>query len=202
MKKLILGLITLFPLQVFALQLRVGDLLLQPRNCWSCTLIEQQERTIYSHMGMVIQTQPEIKVVEALGTVRILSLQKFNEGTEKGQRISVRRFVNQDITRYLETNKSSFLNFFIQNFNGLEYDHDFLWNNMDDQGNEKLYCSEMVAKLFHAFLGIEVPVKRMKYDINRDKWIQYFKGNPPDGKWGNAPADFEKSQLFYEVGDL
>ena len=60
----------------------------------------------------------------------------------------------------------------------------------------------MVTKLLSGFMGIELPMKRMKFDINRDQWIQYFHGNPPDGKWGNAPASFEKSELFYEVGEL
>ena len=30
----------------------------------------------------------------------------------------------------------------------------------------------------------------------------YFRGNIPDNEWGNSPGDFERSDLFYQVGEL
>jgi hypothetical protein len=42
----------------------------------------------------------------------------------------------------------------------------------------------------------------MKFDINRDGWLKFFQGNPPDDEWGNSPAIFERSDLFYEVGEI
>jgi hypothetical protein len=141
-------------------------------------------------------------VVDALGTVKISELADFDKGTEKNQKISVRRFRNERAVEFIQTNKENFVNYYLSNFDGLDYDHDFIWNNFDENGNEKLYCSEMITKFLLGFLKIELPMKRMKFDINRDQWIKYFQGNPPDGKWGNAPADFEKSALFYEVGEL
>jgi hypothetical protein len=92
--------------------------------------------------------------------------------------------------------------YYLNYFDGLKYDHDFLWNNLDENGEEKLYCSEMVTKLLQGFMGIEVGTRRMKFDRNRDQWIRYFRGNPPDGKIGNSPAVFEHSELFYVVGEL
>lgn len=195
-------LIFLIPFQVFALDLRVGDILLQPLGCWSCRLIEEQENTIYSHMGLVIQTEPEIKVAEALGSVRIISLSDFNARTEKGQRLSVRRFKDQNLVQQIEHQKEDLINLFKDHYLGLKYDHDFLWDNTDENGKELMYCSEMVGKLLSDFTKISMPAKSMKFDKNRELWAQYFRGTPPDGKWGNAPADFEKSDLFYEVGEL
>lgn len=202
MNKWILTLIFLIPLEVFALELKVGDLLLQPLACWSCRLIEEQENTIYSHMGMVIETEPEVKVAEALGSVRIISLKEFSARTEKGQKLSVRRFSDESLISMLQDQKSDLQNLFKEHFQGLKYDHDFLWDNVDENGQEKLYCSEMIGKLLSDFTKIPMPIKLMKYDKNRALWIQYFRGNPPDNKWGNAPADFENSELFYEVGEL
>lgn len=202
MKKFVFLILALLPLKLFALELKVGDVLLQPLDCWSCSLIEAQENSIYSHMGMVIQTTPEVVVVEALGTVRTIPFTKFNERTEKGQKLSVRRLRSDEAVEYLQQNKTGFKKYFSDNFEGLLYDHDFLWNNLDDNGYEKMYCSEMVTKYLRGFLGIEVKLKEMKFDINRDAWIRYFKGNPPDGKIGNSPASFENSDLFYEVGEL
>lgn len=202
MNKLLLAVLCLISLRSHALELKVGDVLLQPRSCWSCSLIEAQEKSIYSHMAMVIDVGVTVKVVDALGTVKISELADFDKGTEKNQKISVRRFRNEGAVEFIQTNKENFVHYYLANFDGLKYDHDFIWNNFDENGNQKLYCSEMITKFLSGVLRIELPMKRMKFDINRDQWIKYFQGNPPDGKWGNAPADFEKSDLFYEVGEL
>lgn len=201
MNKLILSLLFLLPLKVRALELKVGDVLLQPLQCWTCYLIMAQENSAYSHMGLVVATKPSIKIAEALGSVRLTSLEEFR-GRTKNQKLSVRRFKDADLVNFIQLNSQRFLQDFKYNYEGLPYDQEFLWDNFDTSGNEKLYCSEMVSKMLTGFLGIAMPAKRMKYDINREHWTEYFKGNPPDGKWGNAPADFEKSNLFYEVGEL
>jgi hypothetical protein len=192
----------MLPLQAFALELKVGDIILQPLGCWSCRLIEEQEKSIYSHMGLVVAVRPEVKIAEALGSVHTISLKEFSARTEAGQKLSVRRFRKKDVLYYLQDNKISLQRMFKEEFEGLKYDQEFLWDNVDERGKEKLYCSEMIAKLLTKFTNVEMPAKRMRYDKNRELWRQYFRGTPPDGKWGNAPADFEKSPLFYEVGKL
>lgn len=151
---------------------------------------------------MVIEVAPTVKVIDALGKVQISELSTFNTGTEKTQKISVRRFRNDKAVAFLQKNKKRLMETFKKDFEGLVYDHDFLWNNFDDHGREKLYCSELITKFLDVFMDVEIPMKRMKFDINREAWIQYFKGLPPDGKWGNSPASFETSELFYEVGEL
>ena len=182
-------------------ELKVGDILLQPLDCWSCDLIEAEEETIYSHMGIVISTNP-VLVADSRMKVEIQSLEKFNSITEKGQNILVRRFHNEDIVNELQSKSASFKALFQNEFEGLSYDHKFLWNNFDESGNQTLYCSEMVAKLLQAFLGIDPIVKRMHFDKNPDQWARYFHGDIPAGKWGNSPADFDRSDLFYDVGEL
>lgn len=189
-------------LNLGAFELKVGDVLLQPLSCWSCSLIEAQEKSIYSHMGVVIENDPEVLVAEALGEVRVVSLKEFQSKTEKGEFLSVRRLRRSDAVFFLQERKAEFLDHFREYFWGLKYDHDFLWNNVDENGLEKMYCSEMVSKLFLGFLKIEIPLKTMKFDVNREEWIKYFKSLPPDGKRGNSPATFEHSELFFEVGKL
>lgn len=202
MIKTLLALVFLIPFPSFALELKVGDILLQPLHCWTCMLIEQQENSIYSHMGLVIQTKPKVVVVEAIGKVRTTSLEEFKARTKKNHLLSVRRFKDERVVQYLQDHRQELVQEFSLNYHGLEYDADFLWDNLSQDGQEKLYCSEMITKLLEGFLKIPLPIKKMNYTKNRELWIQYFKGSPPDGKWGNAPADFEKSKLFYEVGEL
>jgi hypothetical protein len=192
----------IFPALSWGSFLRVGDILLQPLSCWACRLIEMQEETIYSHMGMVIRTHPEVIVAEAFDKVRKVKLSEFAAKTKKGEKISIRRFIRSDAVEMMELHQKKFEAYFFNHFEGLNYDHEFLWNNFDHEGFEKLYCSELVSKMLSGFLGIHIPVKKMKFDKNREHWIQYFKGNPPDGLPGNSPATFEHSELFFEVGEL
>jgi hypothetical protein len=204
MKKLFLIWMTLLGLMARAevLELKVGDVILQPLKCWACSLIEAEEETIYSHVGVVVATSPEVMVAEAFSKVRKLSLNEYNQKTEPGQKLMVLRFRRDDLVAELQRSKSEFMKLFETSFEGALYDHDFRWNNFDDQGNEKLYCSELVSKLFQAFAGIELPIKRMHFEQNRESWMTYFRGNIPDQMWGNSPADIHRSDLFYEVGEL
>lgn len=189
-------------LSALATDLQVGDVLLKPMDCWSCTLIEEEESTIYSHMGIIIATSPNVIVAEALGKVRQISIEDFQKTTAKGQKISVLRMNNEKGSDFIVKNQDRFRALFSSDFEGLGYDHAFLWNNLDANNRELLYCSEFVTKFLFAFMGFEFPVKRMHFNQNRDQWVKYFKGNVPDNKWGNAPADYERSDLFHQVGEL
>jgi uncharacterized protein YycO len=182
--------------------LKVGDVLLQPLKCWACSLIEAEEETIYSHIGVVIATAPEILVAEAFGTVKQVTLAEFDKKTEPGQKMMVLRFRSEELSQDIQTAAEDFSRIFREDFEGARYDHDFRWNNFDEIGREKFYCSELVAKLFQALMGLEMPIKRMHFVMNRESWTTYFRGNVPDNEWGNSPGDFHRSELFYEVGEL
>jgi len=178
---------------------RVGDILLQPLACSACDLIEAEEETIFSHMGIIISTEPQVKVAEAYGSVREITLDEFLKKTEKNQQIKILRIQNERAQDHLRTHQKDFLMFFRQEFLGSSYDNDFLWNNLDVDGREKFYCSEFVSKYLLWFMGLETPRKKMHFNKNRDAWERYFNGKVPDGKWGNSPGDFERSDIFYEV---
>ncbi len=182
-------------------ELKVGDILLQPLDCWSCSLIEDEEETIYSHMGIVVSINP-VMVADSRRKVEIQTLESFNFITQENQDLKVLRFHNEEIVAEFEKKSQSFLALFKSDFNGLAYDHDFRWNNFSEDGQQKLYCSEMVAKLLQAFLGIDPIVKRMHFSRNPEMWERYFKGNVPRGEWGNSPADFERSDSFMVVGEI
>ena len=182
--------------------LQGGDILLQPLNCRLCSLIESEEQSIYSHMGVVVQTQPEVLVAEAWFTVTAKPFAEFNKKTEKGQKLKLLRFRNDRITQDILNNADKLWTLFQQDFAGKKYDSAYLWNNFDENGNEMLYCSELVSKLYQAFLGLEMPIKRMHFSRNRDAWDVHFRGHTPVDQWGNSPADYDKSDLFYAVGEL
>ena len=65
--------ITLLSIQsLFALDLRPGDILLQPLHCRLCNLIEAQTDSIFSHIGIVINEKSD--VAEAFSKVRKVTL--------------------------------------------------------------------------------------------------------------------------------
>ncbi len=184
------------------IELRVGDVLLQPLKCSACSLIEAEEETIYSHIGVIISASPEILVAESFGKVRKISLTEFNQKTEPGQKLKVLRFRNDELSDDLQKSADLLMKIFLEEFEGAKYDHDFRWNNFDETGREKFYCSELVSKLFQAVIGIETPIKRMHFQKNRDAWMTYFRGNIPDDEWGNSPGDFDRSDLFFAMDEI
>lgn len=183
-----------FAVHAKGIDLRSGDILLQPLNCWSCSLIEAQEKTIYSHIGVYLELESGSFVLEALGRVKLTPMNEFLQRAEEGQSVRVMRFINKRFdSEALLKSSGKFL--------GLSYDKAFLWDNFDEFG-EKIYCSELVYKVFEPFYGSALPLKRMSFDVNPKLWERYFDGDVPEGLWGNSPEDFHRSELLEIVGEL
>lgn len=199
---LILTLFFGFEARSASVDLKLGDILLQPLYCWTCSLIEAEENSIYSHIGIVVQVNPEVLVAESWSLVKLTPLDEFKKRTEKNQAILVRRYRNERISHEFVKQEEYLKALLKEEFLGKKYDHAFRWNNFDSNGDQLYYCSELVSKLLQAFLGIEGPIKRMVFKVNTDEWVRYFRGPPPVGEWGNSPGDYEKSDLLYDVGEL
>jgi uncharacterized protein YycO len=196
MAKLIVFFIILYSMSIHAAKLKTGDILLQPLSCWSCSLIEQQENSLYSHIGVYLELDGEGYVFEALGDVNLVTLKQFKARTKKGSNILVRRHVKSD----------QILNFNIKEvvtkYLGKPYDKNYLWNNYYN-GKEAFYCSELVFKFFNNLNLIKnTKLKRMPFDINPSLWDRFFKGQTPRGEIGSSPEDFNKSLDFRDVSFL
>lgn len=207
MKYLTLLILTLLSQSLWAYrpELQTGDVLLQPLYCRLCELIESEEQTIYSHMGLVIQREKETFVLESFGSgVKIVTFDEFNKKTQKNQKLRHLRFKNPQVANYLSevTQTLRLLLVFKNKYEGLKYDEKFLWDNVDENGKEKIYCSELVAKILNDIMEWNYPIKRMHFSRNVSEWDRYFSGNTPRDEWGNSPADFERSSEFVHLGDL
>lgn len=202
MKKLILLLVlvwSVLSMKSFALELRSGDILLQPLHCWSCNLIEAQERSDYSHIGIVLDLGGEIFVAEAWGKVKIVPLKKFLAKTQKGAKVKVRRV---DFHPYSYAQFSRDLDYEVLKYVGNPYDPQFLWDNFI-KDKEAIYCSELVYKVLSPLLSFhDLAPKPMLFDVNPELWDRYFRGETPRGKLGISPEDFNLTSDFYTVGEL
>ena len=172
---------------------KVGDVILQPRRCYLCSLIEQHENSIYSHMSLVVKVDDEVWVADSLTQVRIQKLSEFMGQGDLSRPHKVLR-LKEVLRGDLMTSVIPLL--------GADYDHEFRWDNLGRDGREALYCSEFVAKALNVHIDNKISTKIMNYDVNRELWERYFGGDTPDGLPGNSPGDFEKSPLFYQVGSF
>ena len=184
--------------QAQSLKLQIGDILLQPLQCWSCALIEQEENTKYAHSGVVVSLEP-LLVAESISAAHAIPYEMFRARNKKGELLKVLRFKDKKLQTKL---KRGLYERFLRDYRGIKFDPLYLWNNVDSDGRELMYCSEFISKMLEAHLDISMPIKRMQFLKNRDYWNHYFNGRIPDGEWGNSPADFEKSDLFFTAGYL
>lgn len=178
--------------------LKVGDIILQPLKCWSCTLIEQEEHSSYSHIGVVYSNiENKILVAEAYGRVQIISLDKFLSKGDPARKAVVKRLKYK-----LDLNQKKTFQEKIKHWDNHPYDRAFLWHNFVD-GKEALYCSELVFKaLKEVYHFSDLEVKVMNFEHNADYWDRYFRGNTPRGEIGISPEDFNKSSDFIFVKTL
>lgn len=185
-------LLIIWSLSVGAEGLRPGDVILQPMRCYLCRLIELHEDSPFSHMGVVVgEAGGRVLVAESLGSVRLVELKQF---LAKGDASS-----EHQLLRPREAGPFPLMEA-VAPWLGAPYDHDFRWDNLASDGREKLYCSELVAKLLNLFLEDDLPTKIMDYSRNRAEWERYFRGAVPDGLPGNSPADFARSPQFELLG--
>jgi hypothetical protein len=183
--------------------LRTGDILLQPLNCYLCNVIEKVEESIYSHSAVVVRDNSgEVHLLESLGDVHSVSLSDFLLRTQKHQFVRVLRPREFAALGNEWELRDRMLETFSVKYRGLGFDHGMLWDNLDITGRELLYCSEFVSKFVNEFLRDPYQTKAMHYDVQRNFWLKYFSGNIPDGKPGIAPSDFQRSALTLDLGDL
>ena len=176
--------------------LQIGDIILQDLNCWSCKLIEEQENSAYSHMGIFVIKDQKPYIFEALGKVKLTGLNDFINRTAKDGHLRIIRTKDYLDTSSLYKIMNKLLS---QNLN---YDHEFRWNNVDERG-EIMYCSELVFKVWQSLKLInDLKPKIMNFDINPLDWDRFFKGNTPRGEIGISPEDFNKASEYFWVKDI
>lgn len=190
---LILVFTTPLKAQVNSRELLTGDVLLQPLNCRSCRLIEEQEDSEYSHIGIVIINNGQVMVAEAYGQVRMVTLAEFLKKTHPEKSVKVRRLDHHFLNFYkFEKEIKNSVNKFIGN----PYDRSFLWENVIN-GKEAIYCSELVYKVIYPQVKLwDLSPKTMLFDQNPELWDRYFRGETPRGKLGISPEDFNQSRDF------
>ena len=74
------------------LEVRTGDVILLPLDCYSCRYIADEEQTEFSHSGVaIVDEKGEIFVAEALGKVKLVPLKNFLARVPKNKNAALYR---------------------------------------------------------------------------------------------------------------
>jgi hypothetical protein len=82
---------------------------------------------------------------------------------------------------------------FAHKMRGRAFDDNYLWNNVDNDGQELLYCSEMIQKTLNHVLAQPLTTIALDYSHHWDFWLNYFDGKVPQGEPGNSPASLGRA---------
>jgi len=132
---------------VSADQLRDGDIIFQTSRSNQSAAIQRASRSKYSHMGIIFLRDGKPYVYEAIGTVRYTPLDKWVSRGEGGHYV-VKRLREAD--RLLTAGAVAKLRQAAKRFGGKSYDLTFEWS------DDRIYCSELVWKIYERGLGIRV----------------------------------------------
>lgn len=191
---LIMGINTVYSQIDYSKNLKTGDIIFQDFNFGLSQAIKIITKSEYSHVGMIIKKQGKTYVLEAVQPVR---LSEFNEWISRNpdSLFVVKRLINRDsiITPKIEAKIEKELTKYLNK----DYDIKFGWS------DEKMYCSELVWKLYKNAINIEVGKLDtlgnydFSNDIVRKKLDQIYGGNIPYNEIVISPqAIFESKKLF------
>lgn len=124
-----------------------GDIIFQTSLSSQSRAIQLATGSPYSHMGIVYVNQGRTFVYEASSVVRLTPFDEWVEGGKGGSYV-VRRL--KGARKLLTPAVLAKMRKCGENFRGKPYDLYFEWS------DERIYCSELVWKIYREALGIEI----------------------------------------------
>ncbi len=131
----------------FEQKLKSGDIIFQTSKSQQSKAIQLATHSKYSHMGIIYVENDNIMVYEAVQPVKLTPLHEWiNRGEKK--HFVVKRL--KESKKYLTSENLMKMKSIGETFIGKNYDIYFEWS------NEKIYCSELVWKIYKEAVGIEI----------------------------------------------
>lgn len=168
-----------------------GDIIFQTTSGQTGKAIQLATHSKFNHCGVLFLENNKWVVYEAVQPVKKTSLEDFN-ARGKG---TVRRLGNKILSKE-EIDKLKAL---FKTYEHKDYDEAFNWS------DERIYCSELVYKLYHNSLQIELckPRKLSDFDLNnplvKEKLNEKYGNKIPMNEPMVSPEDIYKSTLLIDV---
>lgn len=177
----------------FSNQIRNGDIIFQTSKSSQSQAIQIATKSKYSHMGIIYESDGQFLVFEAVQPVKLTPLNDWVNRGENGHYV-IKRLNNADqiltsavLTKMKEIGKQ---------FKGKDYDIYFEWS------DDKIYCSELVWKIYKQATGIEIGELEQLSDFDltnevvRAKMKERYGDNIPlDEKVISPAAMYESDKL-------
>lgn len=178
-------------------QVKDGDIILQTSESSQCEAVRIATNSKFSHCGIIFKDQDKIYVLEAVQPVKITPLDEWiSHGKENNYLI--RRLRKDTVLDTLKIKKMKTLGFQMLN---KDYDLYFEWS------NDKIYCSELVWKIYKEGAGIEIcSLKKLKdFNLSDPKvkkiMNERYGDNVPFNENVVAPSQLADSKLLQTVID-
>ena len=176
--------------------LREGDIIFHESRSDQATAIKLATRSRYTHVGILIMHRGKIKVLEAVQPVKISTLGGFI-GRSEGGHFVIKRLRDHD--RYLTPPVVEKMRKLGASYLGKDYDYYFEWN------DRRIYCTELVWKLYKQAAGIEVGMLQRlgDFDIShphvKKLMTRRYGTRVPLGEPVISPASMFESPLLQTV---
>lgn len=193
---LIVVLLTLFNCSKKVPQFQNGDIIFQTSLSSQSQAIQLATHSMYSHMGIIYEENGNYYVFEAIQPVQ---LTKFDKWIKRGKNshFIVKRLKNSEIRLTNDVLKK--MKAVGKEFEGKNYDLYFEWS------DERVYCSELVWKIYKRALNIEIgKLQQIKdFDLSnpivQSKMKERYGNNIPLNESVISPSQMYKSDELIEV---
>ena len=168
-----------------------GDIIFQTTSGQTGKAIQLATHSKFNHCGVLFLENNKWVVYEAVQPVKKTSLEDFNaRGNGTVKRLGNKILSKEDINK---------LKTLFKTYEHKNYDEAFNWS------DERIYCSELVYKLYNNALQIELckPRKLSDFDLNnplvKEKLNEKYGNKIPLSEPMVSPEDIYKSALLINV---
>jgi hypothetical protein len=170
-----------------------GDIIFQTSKSSQSKAIQRATDSRYSHMGIIYRQGVNLYVYEAIQPVKLTKLKDWISRGEGGKYV-VKRLKNSK--NILTPENLSKMKEIGESYQGKNYDIYFEWS------DDKIYCSELVWKIYKKALGIEIDKLETLKEFNLDdtlvrgKLLERYGDKIPMNEIVISPAEMYNSDKF------
>lgn len=176
-----------------------GDIIFQTSLSQQSEAIQLATKSQYSHCGIIFSENGQFYVLEAIQPVTKTPLKKWIE-RGKNQHFIVKRL--HDAQKILNDSIITAMKIFENKMINKDYDLTFEWS------DEKLYCSELVWKIYQRTTGIELcPLEKLTdFDLSNNivqkKLLDRYGDNFPWNEQVISPQKIFESKLLITIHNI